>query len=90
MNAIKDTIYINVEYVDGQDEGDDGTSYFVASCDDLMFTTDGETFEELLTNIQECLTLTLVDGDSIAEYGVEPNAVVKIIMDVPKNYARSA
>ena len=57
---------------------------YVATSDDLHFVTDGKTFEELLSNIQECLQLCLVDGDSITEYDVKPSAQVKLTMDLPK------
>ena len=90
MSEIKDSIHINVEYFDGQDEDDVGYPYYVASNDDLHFTTDGETFEELLANITECLALCLEDTDSIAEYGVAPDAKVKLIMELPEDYAQTA
>jgi hypothetical protein len=77
VSEIKDTVYVKVEYFTGDDEGDDGTSYYVASSDELMFTTDGATFEELLSNVRECPALALQDTDSIAEYGVSPDARVK-------------
>ena len=75
---------MNVEYVDGQEEGDVGHPYYVASSDDLHFVTDGETFEELLTNIRECLDLTLKDTDSVAEYNVATDAKVQLVMDFPE------
>jgi predicted RNase H-like HicB family nuclease len=77
MDAPQDTVYINIEYFDGSEEGDDGTSYYVASCQALKFTTEGETFEELLTNIGECLALTLREVDSVAYYNVSPDARIK-------------
>jgi hypothetical protein len=52
--------------------------------------TDGETFRELRANITECLILTLQDTDSIEEYNVDPHAKVKIIMELPENYAETA
>jgi len=90
MNKIKDNVEVKIEYFTGQDEGDDGTPYYVASCDALMFTTDGETFEELLQNIGECLTLCLKETDSVAEYQVARDAQVKLVMDFPVNYAEAA
>ncbi len=75
----KDTVYINVEYFTGTDEGDNGSPYYVAYCDELHFVTDGETFQDLKVNITECLILTLQDTDSISEYNVDPHARVKII-----------
>jgi predicted RNase H-like HicB family nuclease len=90
MNNPKDIVHINVEYFTGTGEGDDGTPYYVASCDELHFVTDGETFEELMANIRECLVLCLQDTDSIAEYNVVPHPKVKIIMELPENYVETA
>ncbi|MBN1967022.1 MAG: hypothetical protein JW910_20380 [Anaerolineae bacterium] len=74
MTAPKDTIQVRVEYFTGQDEGDAGQPYYVASSDQLMFTTDGATFEALLANVRECLVLCLEDTDSLREYNVRPDA----------------
>lgn len=90
MSKAKDIVQVNIEYFTGQDEGDDGTPYFVASSDDLMFTTEGDTFEELLQNVRECLLLCLQDTDSVAEYGVAPDARVRLMMDLPEDYAKTA
>jgi predicted RNase H-like HicB family nuclease len=90
MDQPLDTIHVNVEYYTGMDEGDVGYPYFVAFSDELHFTTDGESFEELLANIREVLILCLHDMDSIEEYNVLPNAKVKIVMELPENYAQTA
>ncbi len=90
MAAIKDSVTVYVEHFDGQEEGDVGYPYYVATSDDLNFVTDGATFEELLSNVRECLILCLEDTDSIAEYGVRPDAKVRLIMDLPQNYAKTA
>ncbi len=81
MAEVKDTIHVNIEYFTGEDEGDVGHPYYVAHSDDLMFTTDGKTFEKMLKNVQECLALCLEDTDSATEYNVAPDAHVKIIME---------
>ncbi|MBZ0320333.1 MAG: hypothetical protein K8L91_28230 [Anaerolineae bacterium] len=78
---IKHEIQVVIEYYNGQD--DDGQPYFVAHSDDLHFTTQGETFEALLANVRECLQLSLEDTDSIAEYGVAPDAKIQLVMDMP-------
>lgn len=88
MNVVKDTVYVDVSYFDGRDEDDDGHPYYVASCDELHFVTEGESFEELLTNVRECLELALHDTDSISVYGVVPSAAVKLVMDL--TYAETA
>jgi predicted RNase H-like HicB family nuclease len=85
MADLRDTVYVNVEHFDDED-----SAYYVASCDDLVFTTEGETFEELLANIQECLDLNLKYGDPVAEFNVVPNPRVKIVMELPQNYAETA
>ena len=90
MSDIKNTIYVQVEWFDGQEEDDTGYPYYVAHNDDLHFTTDGETFEELLKNIGEVIALCLEDTNSIAEYSVAPNAKVIIVMELPENYAQTA
>jgi predicted RNase H-like HicB family nuclease len=88
---IKDTVHVHVEYFTGQEEENDvGHPYYVAHSDELMFTTDGDTFEDLLKNVRECLLLCLQDTDSITEYGVLPDASIKLIMDLTWNYAETA
>jgi predicted RNase H-like HicB family nuclease len=90
MADIKHHVTVKVEYYTGQEEGEDdvGHPYYVASSDDLRFVTQGDTFEELLDNIRECLLLTLQDGDSITESGVAPDARVTLTMDLPEKYAQ--
>lgn len=90
MKKAKNAVEVQIQYFDGHDEGDDGIPYYVASCDELMFTTEGETFEALLHNIRECLILCLRDNDSVAEYGVAPDAHVTLTMDLPQDYAQTA
>ena len=72
----------------GQDEEDVRHPYYVASSDDLHFVTDGETFEELLVNIRECLDLTLKDSDSASEYHVErtPKCKPLLLADTPAGF----
>lgn len=82
---LKDTVYVRIEHFDGQEEGDVGHPYYVASCDDLHFVTDGDTFEALLENVRECLELTLYDGDSVQEYGVSSDAKVVLTMELPEH-----
>lgn len=85
METPKQTLYVHVEYFDGQEEGDVGHPYYVASSDDLHFTTDGDTFEELVGNIRECLDLTLKDTDSATEYNVAADAKIQLVMDLPEH-----
>jgi predicted RNase H-like HicB family nuclease len=90
LNKPRTVVHINVEHFTGMDEGDDGTPYYVASCDELHFVTDGETFEALMANIRECLILCLQDTDSLIEYNVDPHPKIMIIMELPENYAETA
>lgn len=51
-----DTIYVYVEY---STEDEEANPVYVASNDDLMFTTDSQTFEELIQNVREVIALCL-------------------------------
>jgi predicted RNase H-like HicB family nuclease len=81
---------VDVEYFDGSDPDDVGYPYYVAHSPELRFTTDGRTFDELFENIQECLRLCLDDADSVAEYGVIPEAHVQLTMEVIRPHAKTA
>ncbi len=59
MENARDTIYVNVEY-DITDE--EYGPVYIASNDELSLVTDGSTFEELLTNLKEAISLILEDG----------------------------
>lgn len=76
-----DTLHVVVEYFDGQDEGDVGYPYYVASCDAIGAVTDGQTLEELFKNIREVIALALDEEDTIEVYNVVPNPRVTITMD---------
>ena len=71
MTPVRDTVTVNVEY---NTEDEEYGPVYVASCDELMFTTDGKTFEELLDNVRECLALCLRDTDSVTAFNVTPDA----------------
>jgi predicted RNase H-like HicB family nuclease len=77
-----DTVQVVVEHVHDEDG-----IYYVAACDDLMFTTEAETFESLLENIQECLVLNLKEGDPVREFNVFPQARIQLIMELQGDYA---
>jgi len=64
MVEVNDTIHINVEYYSGEDEDDEGAPYYVASCEEIALVTDGETFEELLTNLREAIDLHLQNTEN--------------------------
>ena len=90
MSELKTVVHVEVEHFDGQGEDDVGYPYYVASSPELHFVTDGETFEALLANVQECLQLCLEDGDSVAEFGVVPNANVQLVMELARPDAKTA
>ena len=90
MSDVRDTIHVNVEYFDGQEEGDVGYPYYVASCVEITATTDGETLDELIQNVREMIELYLEDTDTIAEFNLIPNPRIVIIMEIPENYAKTA
>jgi len=54
MENLRDTIVVNVEY-DITDE--EYGPVYVASNDELSLVTDGQTFEKLLKNLKEALSL---------------------------------
>jgi hypothetical protein len=92
MSKARDTLHIQVEYFTGTEEGEDdvGHPYYVASCDEIVAVTDGQTWNELLRNINEMVTASLEGEDTIALYNLKPNPRVVITMELPDNYAEIA
>jgi predicted RNase H-like HicB family nuclease len=84
-----DTLHVTVEFHDGQEEGDVGYPYYVASCDPIGAVTDGRTLDELLKNLREVIELALEDEDPIAVYNIVPNPRISITMELP-DYAQIA
>jgi len=77
--AKKDLI-IFIEYFNGQDEGDVGYPYYVATNDDIGLVTDGKTFEELRLNLRDALDACLEDIDTLTEYNLDPNPRIELRM----------
>jgi predicted RNase H-like HicB family nuclease len=75
---LQDTLHIRVEYFDGQDEGDEGTPYYVASCAEIVAVTDGKTWHELMQNIHEMVVASLEGEDTAAVYNLAPNPRIVI------------
>ncbi len=90
MTKIRDTIHIYIEYYDGNDEGDDGKPYYVASCLEISGTTTGNTWHELMQNIKEMVAASLEGEDTVAIYNLIPNPRLVINMELPENYAQIA
>ena len=86
MENLRDTIVVNVEY-DITDE--EYGPVYVASNDELSLVTDGQTFEELLKNLKEALSLILED-DVRAHFNLIRNPRVILTIKLPDNYAQTA
>lgn len=78
MSQANDTLYVRVDYYSGQDDGDDGQPYYVATCEQLGAVTDGHNLDELLKNLRELIELAIEDEDTIAVYNVVPNSRISI------------
>jgi predicted RNase H-like HicB family nuclease len=76
MGDLIEVIHVNVEYLDGHEEGDVGYPHFMASCEELNTATDAESFEELFANIQQMLERCLKTTG--AHHGIDPDAIIKI------------
>jgi len=89
MSRVKDTLDIEIKYFTGQEEGDDdvGYPYYVATCSPIGLVTYGETFEELLSNIQEGLAAAMEVEDTIAVFNVSPHPRTKFYVEMPSRYA---
>jgi predicted RNase H-like HicB family nuclease len=83
MTQVRDTIHVNVEYFDGQEEGDVGYPYFVASCEEIAATTDAITLDELFKNIREMIEVHLEDPETVAAGDLAPNPHIIITMELP-------
>jgi predicted RNase H-like HicB family nuclease len=65
MTQPSETLQVIVEYHDGQDDGDVGYPYYVASCSQIGAVTDGRTLHELFKNLREVIELALEDEDKL-------------------------
>lgn len=80
MAEIQDTIHVMVEYFTGQEEGADdlGHPYYVASCQEIVAVTQGDTWSELIQNIHEMIRVHLEGEDTVSLYDLLPNPQVVI------------
>lgn len=90
MSDIRDTIHVHVEYFTGDEEGDVGYPYYVASCEEIVAVTDGRTWNELMKNIHDMISASLEGEDTVAVYNLAPNPRIVVIMELPENYAEIA
>ena len=92
MAEPRDTLHVNVEYFTGFEEGEDdvGHPYYVASCEEIVAVTDGETWADLMRNIHDMIAASLEGEDTVAVYNLVQNPRVIITMELPENYAEIA
>ncbi len=90
MSEFKYLIHVDTEHLDGLGDGDLGHPYYVAHSSELRFTTQSDTFEAFLSNIQECIQLCMEDGDSVAKFGVALDTQVQIVGRLPGPNAKTA
>jgi predicted RNase H-like HicB family nuclease len=58
-----------------------GETKYVAECLDLPVVTEGDTLDELTSNIREAIGLHL-DGEDLAELGLSPNPTIIATMEL--------
>lgn len=91
MSDLKDTLTITVEYFTGKEEGlEYERPYYVAHCDDIGLVTDGDTLDELLSNLRDALAVCLEGVDTRTEYHLQPNPRIILMMDMTGSYAQTA
>ena len=92
MAEPRNTLHVNVEYFSGFEEGEDdvGHPYYVASCEEIVAVTDGETWADLMRNIHDMIAASLEGEDTVAVYNLVQNPRVIITMELPENYAEIA
>ncbi|MFN8447038.1 MAG: hypothetical protein U0521_00185 [Anaerolineae bacterium] len=92
MAEARDTLHVRVEYFTGFEEGDDdvGHPYYVASCEEIVAVTDGETWSDLMKNIHEMIAAALEGEDAPAVYNLVSNPRIIVTIELPENYAEIA
>lgn len=91
MVELKQTITILVEYSDGKEEGyPDEEPGYTASCPEIGLVTEGDTFEDLLSSLNEALDLSLDDPEWLAERGITAKPQVMLSMKMPGYHAQTA
>lgn len=58
-----------------------GEKKYVAECVDLPVVTEGDTLDELVTNIREAITLHL-EGENLAELGLAEDPAIIATMEL--------
>lgn len=60
--------------------------FYVAECIDIAVVTQGVTLEDVLTNLQEAVSLHL-DGEDLAELGLAPNPSILVTLELEPAHA---
>ena len=58
-----------------------GETKYVAECLDLSVVTEGDTLDELASNVREAIALHL-EGEDLAELGLAPNPAILATMEL--------
>jgi predicted RNase H-like HicB family nuclease len=61
-------------------------SGYVAECLEIPVVTQGETLDEVMSNLQEAVQLHL-QGENLAELGLAPNPTVLVTLELEPVYA---
>jgi predicted RNase H-like HicB family nuclease len=78
MSQPADKIHVKVEYYNGNDEGDVGYPYYVATCEEIAAVTDARTLDELFKSIRDMIAIHLEDEDTVATYNLIPEPAMII------------
>ena len=78
MKVVQHTIKATVRR--GEESG------YVAECLEIAVVTQGQTLDEVMRNLQEAVALHL-DGEDLATFGLAPNPVLVVTMEVEPAYA---
>ena len=63
-----------------------GDTHYIAECIDIAVVTQGETLNEVMSNLQEAVALHL-DGEDLAELGLAPNPTILVTMELEPAHA---
>lgn len=63
-----------------------GEKFYVAECADLPIITQGETLDEVASNIQEAVRLHL-EGENLAELGFAQRPIIVANLELTPEYA---
>ncbi|MBL8164009.1 MAG: type II toxin-antitoxin system HicB family antitoxin [Anaerolineae bacterium] len=79
-----------MEYFDGQEEGDLGHPYYVASCAEITASTDGSSLDEVVQNIREVIKLYLEVNDPEKDLNLVAHPRIIVTIEYPESYAETA